>query len=301
MPKTIPVTEMRQWLKYYEQGRSEASIAKDAKRDVKTVKRGIEHARRERDAAAARTELLKEALHKHQNQLLGIIDNVLAALVMLGPDLALSRERDGSLVPIRLPGAIVSYDKYVGLVLELSDEDTAQWGLLREHLRHDRLWGKIDRWKEKMIAHLKARLALKHKAEFLLYMRTGYKLVETPITPPFLYSNSANLFYKAALNRALGVPNDTNMEEQIIADADSGEVRYGIGLILAEAPGAVEKCKASILNAYIELLEAGEVQLVAGTYEDLEQSTAGARRSVEEISLLGLVPGQCRVCRRLGM
>ena len=301
MPKTIPLTEMRQWLEYYEQGKSEVSIAKDAHRDVKTIKRGIDHARMERDSTAARTELLKEAYHKHQNKLLSIIDNILAALVLPGSDLVFNRERDGSRTPIRLPGATVSYNKERGLVLELYDENTAQWELLREHLKHDRLWGKIYQWKEKMITHLKARLALKLKAVYLLEWKTGYKLTEKPITPPFLYSSSTDLLYKAALNRALEIPEGINIEERVIADTDKGEVRYNIGLVLAEAPGAVEECRANIRNAYVKLLAAGEVKSVAETYRNLEQSTANARRSVEEISLLGLVPSHCRVCQRLGM
>jgi len=37
------------------------------------------------------------------------------------------------------------------------------------------------------------------------------------------------------------------------------------------------------------------------TYRALEQITTKARQVVEDIRLLGLVPGQCEICRRLGM
>jgi len=302
MPKKIPLTEIRQWLENYEQGIPEAQIAKDAKRDVKTVKRGIERAHRERDATAARAELLKEALQKHQNQLLDVIDNVLSALVVPGPDLALNRQRDGSLAPIQLSRATISYDPQKGLVLKLHDENTAQWELLKEHLRHDRLWRMVDRWKEAMIAHIQARTDLKRKTAYTLENTTGYRLVKTPVDPPFLYEdNAVNLLYETALKRALGVQDDVNLEEDIIVDTNSGQVRYHIGLILAEAPGEEEQCKTKILNAFSTIQEAGEIVKVASTHRSLVEPTAKARRAVEEISLLGLVPGYCRVCRRLGI
>jgi len=37
------------------------------------------------------------------------------------------------------------------------------------------------------------------------------------------------------------------------------------------------------------------------TYRALEQVTIRTRQVVETIRLLGLVPGQCEICRRLGM
>lgn len=302
MPKTIPLVEIRKWLEQYEKGKSEAKIAKDAKRDAKTVKRGIERARRERGAATARAELLKEALQKHQNQLLGVVDNVLSALVVPGPDLSLNRQRDGSLSPIKLSGATISYDREKGLVLELRDENTTQWKLLKEHLKRDRLWGMVDRWKEAMIAHTHARIELKLKVEQLLKSITGYKLVDTPTTPPFLYSNyTVNLLYRTVINRALQAVDDVNLEEDITADTSTGEVRYRNSLTLAKAPGEEEHCRKNIISTFIKVQKSGKIDKVANTYNSLNEATVKARRAVEEISLLGFVPGYCRVCRRLGI
>lgn len=304
MPKTIPWVEIRKWLEQYEKGKSEAKIAKDAKRDAKTVKRGIERARRERDAATARAELLKEALQKHQNQLLGVVDNVLSALVVPSPDLSLNRQRDGSLSPIKLSGATISYDREKGLVLELRDENTTQWKLLKEHLKRDRLWGMVDRWKEAMIAHIHARGELKLKVEQLLESITGYKLVDTPTTPPFLYSNyTVDLLYGTVINRALQAVDvdDVNLEKDIIADTSTGEVRYRNSLTLAKAPGEEKHCRKNIISTFIKVQKSGKIDKVANTYNGLNEATVKARRAVEEISLLGFVPGYCRVCRRLGI
>ncbi len=153
-----------------------------------------------------------------------------------------------------------------------------------------------------MIAHIQARTDLKRNIAYILEITTGYRLVEKHVDPPFLYEDSAvNLLYETALKRAMGVQDDVNLEEDIIVDTNGGQVRYHIGLILAEAPGEEEQCKTNILNAYAKIQKAGEMNKVTNTYKDLFEPTAKARRVVEEISLLGLVPGYCRVCRRLGI
>ncbi len=37
------------------------------------------------------------------------------------------------------------------------------------------------------------------------------------------------------------------------------------------------------------------------TYQVVEEATQKANKAIEELSLTRLVPGQCRVCRRLGL
>jgi hypothetical protein len=90
MPKMIHITDSRNWLQRYEEGKSEASIAKDAKRDIKTVKNGIQKAREERRINIVQTEFLREALRKHQDQLLAAITEIKAALIV--PDINIQPE-----------------------------------------------------------------------------------------------------------------------------------------------------------------------------------------------------------------
>jgi len=103
------------------------------------------------------------------------------------------------------------------------------------------------------------------------------------------------------INRALQAVDDVNLEEDIIADTSSGEVRYRNSLTLAKAPGEEEHCRENIISTFIKVQKSGEIDKVANTYNGLNEATVKARRAVEEISLLGFVPGHCRVCRRLGI
>jgi hypothetical protein len=302
MPKKIPVQDRRKWLQDYEKGKSEAAIANNAHRDLKAVKRGIEWARNERDASVARAELLKDALHNHQEKLLAIIDAILSALVLPPPDLPLYREKDGSTVPLNLIGTTVNYHEDKGLVITLSDEDTISWELLRDHLKRDRMWSLINQWKKSMINHIKAGTALKLKTKMLLETKTDCRAVSEPIKSPFLYSqNTVDMVYKVAIERAMGLPSSINLGELLFADPDNKLVKYGPGTLFAENVEDAEKCKAGIIDTLEELQTTLEIKRFKETYENLKVPISKARRAVEEISLLRLVPGRCRVCRRLGI
>ena len=140
------------------------------------------------------------------------------------------------------------------------------------------------------------------KCADLLMEKTSYTLVDQPMNPPFLFSHtSLDLTYKAAINRVLGIKQGTDFEDMVVTDKERGEVKYGTGTILAEAPGKEEQCKTNILKAFKELTESTEAANVKQTQNELAEATIKVKRAVEEILLLEMVPGECRVCRRLGI
>jgi len=301
MPKKIFPNERRQWLERYDSGESEAAIAKAAHRDVRTVKKCIAQARRERDVHGARVELLKNALKQHHDRLLSIIKELESALILPAHDLWRAWKEDGPSSPISFMGATATYEADKGWTIALVVENKPEWGLVQEHLNGDPMLSSLNAWKKALGAHVEARVNLETKCANLLMEKTGYKLVERSNEPPFLYSYaSLDLTYKAALDRALGVEQAKNLEERIECHTDSGILWY-VGNKIAEAPGEEEQCKANIIAAITEALESAEVVKVQQTYQGLEEATVKARRAVEEILLLELVPGDCRVCRHLGI
>lgn len=302
MPKKISIIDMRDWLTQYEQGKSIVSIASGAHRDVKTVKRGIERARLERDAATARAGLIKDRLYRHQNRLLAIVDNIISALKVLKHDeWLLDRNKEGALIPINLSGAKVSYNLERGLIITLDDEDMPEWELLIEHLSRTRLRGMLKQWKMDMKIHLGARSDMQLMAEEQL-AETGYQLVDNPASSPFIYrSNTISTICEAILNKLIAIGDSPDFNTLITVDYSMGLVKYMSATILAEAPSKEEECKKLIIDVFNELYEKAKKQPLLDTYRKVEESTFKAKRAAEEISLLGLVPGQCRVCRHLGM
>jgi uncharacterized protein (DUF2267 family) len=305
MPKKIFPNERRQWLERYDSGESEAAIAKDAHRDVRTVKKCIAQARRERDVHGARVELLKNALKQHNDRLVNAVKEMESALVMPVRDLWIPWRQNAPPSPIGFIGSTATYEAGKGYKVALTAESKPEWGLVQEHLKGDPMWASLTAWRRALAAHVEARRELGARCADLLMEKTGYKLVEQSVDRsdelPFLYVwSTLDLIYQAVLDRPLAVEQATKLEGTIVVDTERGAVRHA-NAILAEAPGDEERCKANILAALKEALESKEAAKVEQTYKELAEATIKAKRSVEEILLLELVPGECRVCRRLGI
>jgi len=295
MPKKISIIEKREWLRLYEEGMSVASICKKANRNVKTVKLGIEDARRERDAQLGRSEIIKDALWNHQKQLLAIVNDILSAVHV--PPISFDMK-----LPISLFGATVMHEEMKGPVLTLVVEDKLEWELLIEHLgKGDPLWDLLGQWKKVMIEYMQIQRELRIKAETVIEIRIGHKLTKGPTAPPFVYSSAAVLLHAEALHIALETPPTSSLQECITVNADSGEIMYELDRVLAKVPGEEDKYMRNILSAFIDLQTSDELERAGRTYKKVGEATTKLRRVAEEIRLLGVVPGQCRVCRRLGV
>jgi len=304
MPKRFLPHHKKKWLELSESGKSEKWIARNAKCDPRTVKKGIEEARRERNAAIAQIELVKEALRDHKDQLLAVIDDIKSTLVMPPENIEIRRDKDGTLAQIPLSGVTVKPDKSGGLMLLVWVEEKVEWELLQEHLKGDKIWKIFRQWKELILAYIKAIIDLKLASERLIKARTGLQLIdEIPKSAETGYICPAvvELFYKVALRHSLGIKNGTNIEERIVASPD-GYVRNGPGgTELAYAPNFQEDCKNRLLDTLRELYESPEAEQVSILYKEAQEITEKEKRILDEISLLRLVPGSCRVCRRLGV
>jgi hypothetical protein len=305
MPKKIFPNERRQWLERYDSGESEAAIAKDAHRDVRTVKKCIAQARRERDAHGARVELLKNALKQHNDRLVNAVKEAESALVIPPRDLWIPWRQNAPPSTIGFIGSTATYEADKGYKVTLAAESKPEWELVQEHLKGDSMWAYLTAWRRALAAHVEARRELEAKWAGLLIEKTGYKLVEQSMDqsdePPFLYSwSTLDLIYQAVLDRAPDVEQTKKLEDAITVDTETGTVWYDNKKKLAEAPSEGERCKANILAALKEALKSKEADRVEPTYKELQEATVKAKRAVEEILLMELVPGECRVCRRLG-
>jgi hypothetical protein len=305
MPKKFSVTDKNKWLEDYENGKSESSIANDSSCDLRTVKRGIEEARRQRDAAAARVDLLKQAVLKHQERLMKKLNDILSTLKMPPHDWAVfSWDENGQ-----------SILRETDLDMEDSVEDGASDDLkksdvqadmidrmLRQHLRGENLWKILGRRDKAYSSHRLARITLQYKLVNLLEEETGYKLeARGDVTPPFLYSyTTGDLFYRMTLRCAFGYQKNDAWQDAIVVDPSGNSVKYH-NSILAEVPGKADRCRKNLLEAFRKMQLLADVTRVVNTYGELEEWTFKASQAVEEIRLLDLVPGVCKICRRLGM
>jgi len=306
MPKKFLDTDKRKWLELYESGKTEKWIARErAKCDLRTVKKGIEEARRKQDVVIARRELVKDALRKHQDSLLEELDKILSALFLPTQGYVLLSWSHGSDF-VLTESETAAGSGQMGDISELTTIERSEGGavrrLLKEHLKNDRLWKVLAQWGKMYTAHLVARTILQRKTVAVIQEKTGCKMVDGKDVPrPFLYSyTTGDLFFRAVLKHAFGDHKSIDLENDIAANTASGDVRYG-SLVLGEAPGNEEKVKINLIKAFRELKGSSEAVSAVDTYKTLEEAVTKVRQVVEQIKLLGLIPGQCEICRRLGM
>jgi hypothetical protein len=298
------MAKMNEWLEQYEKGDLEADIARRSKSDLRTVRQGIEQARRHKEAAAARTQILIESFRQHQKDLTDVVDSLIHGLTAPGTDVAVPLNDDGFPEKLYVGGTKAVFQGGDTWKVVLNEEASPLYELLREHLKRDPIWKHVENWKMALAAHLQARVALKRRAGKVLLEGTKYKLVadnEVGSKRGFVYANTVDFFYQVMLERALGTKKRPDFEKRIRV-TPAGYVEHGYGNpVLAYAPGRQEKTRKRILMAYKELTESPETENVGTTYYAVEKASTKAGAALQEVLLLRMVPGQCRVCRRLGM
>ncbi len=80
MPRKISIVKKRKWLEQFEDGKQIVSIAKKNNKDTRTINKGIEDARRERDATLALAGMLEKALKNHHENLLANVRDTMPYL-----------------------------------------------------------------------------------------------------------------------------------------------------------------------------------------------------------------------------
>ncbi len=305
MPKKISIQQKRDWLVEYENGKSKKDIAGEAKRDTRTINEALEDARRDRDARFARAELMKDALYKHQDLLRDGLKTIIRNLELPTNDYAPLSWHEGEKSIFKITWNL----KELTGVHGISSKKGRPWAssvltddLLRQHFRNDKTWKLLVQWEKAYLEHINDRLTLQGQLVFLVEQKTGYHLVDREKDESsYVYSYTTGpILYEAALESALKMGSKYNLEADVKADLNSGEVRYRHSS-LAKAPGDEESCRDNILAAYNELLQSSAIDHVVKSYNSLLEYSTKARKAIDEINLLGYIPGSCNVCRRLGM
>lgn len=283
MPEKISIKQMREWLEMKESGRTEAAIAHKFRRDVRTIKSGIERAVRERSAETVRTHMMMDAARHHQETLLDIVRGI-------APGLEVGIERFASLK---------SYSNVSELAI-LPGETTPHWELLKQHLPRDPLWDMVGKWKKAIIDLASGCVELRGKTDHLLTEKCGCAIVDSGGRPPFLFSRTPELIYTEVLHLATDNRTRTDTCDSLQVDMKSGQVMIP-NTILAVAPGREEEFAGYIRECWNEINESDEAAVLTGKYKDMLNAKEKARKAAEDITLLGILPGLCRICRRLGL
>ncbi len=302
MPKRYADATKRKWFELSKAGRSDAFIANRYKCDVRTLRNGISEVQRKQDARQASIELVKDRIKKHQDSLVEELERIHSQIALPPADyMVLSWYRDGDSIFTEAGKLRRGLPPPTDVDSGTFTEGNPVRGLLKEHLNKEHEWRVILQWNKAYAANMDSRIVAQLRFAAMLEKTTGFKLSDERVSPPFLYSyNAGDLLLKEAFRRALGIKKVIDLEAEIIADSSRREVSCRHNT-LAEAPGQEEKCRTNLLKAYRKLQRSKEITQVIFTYNALVAMIDKTRKAVEELTLAGLVPGLCRVCRKLGL
>jgi hypothetical protein len=212
---------------------------------------------------------------------------------------------------IEIPGGKVEYETsprpaVKGVRLDI--EEKPEWELLDEHLRPaDPLKKALSSWKKALASYIEARISFKRKIAALLKQETGLRMLEKSSVQladmgseaPFIDPYAVDVLGQMLLDYLIHSRDMAALADNITVTNDT-EVRYDNGSLLAYTPDTAAECKTNIVRV-MSLPDISQDEDLVKTYQTMEEAANKAKRAAQELLLLGLVPGRCRICRRLGM
>lgn len=313
LPKksNISYQERKDWLELSEHGERLEAIAKEAKRDQRTVKDNIEKARQERGFEIAQHDQLRGALHTHQQDMLGLLDRLLEGIVVppldhnqtLNPDFGLedlmsSRELSRN-SELPFGSAVVKRDGSGPSEVLLTEEDSRLWEAVKQHLRRDPLWRHISAWKAAFLEELQARAVLNQAIRLRTEKDFGLEVQwDSRHEGPYLGAQLVSWARIGAMKSALGQYVPDLAEE--VREVEGGRLETGPGQGIATRLEDTAKAKEQLLKTVGALSSLPEVDMAVRAYHKLQDVTGKVHEALEECVLIHHVPGRCDLCKKLG-
>ena len=296
MPKITSWKEKETWYARAEQGESVSTMAREYKKDPRTLQRGIDDIRRHRAAQGARESLLRESLRHHLEELLILVER--AARVVLPPPAHPEFRFMGVEPPLFLEIGPVRVDRqgdeFNQVALEVEQEFT--WGLLREHLGRSREFRLLGRWKKAFLEALKSNLALRQYLLGTIQKDLGLSLSDEIHQSSLIRPAAAEELAKAAVSRILVEDSPYDLE---ITQMNEGEflVNGVSGGMLSIAGTAVQVEFDRLLHSVISSTPG---QSLRQAYDRANEAANNAKEALELVRASYYLPGTCRACRRYG-
>lgn len=303
MPKkSISREEILKWVKAYEEeGKSILQIARDTKHDPRTIRSKIDKILQQRASVNARTEMIKDALRRHQTGLTACLSEIIAALEIPSDNIRIDKLSQEA--PIQLSHALIKYNERAGLFLELQAERMREWELINEHLKRDRAFLTLKTWREALLQYFHTTIDLRNRIKLDLTGATGLKAVGSTAEKEelgYIVTSAIHEIFLPVILRQARCTKDLTMPEKSLVADEQGYIRHlRGGTIIAYAPENPETCKEAIIKVITKLRHDDSIKAIRESYDTLRQLTGKTKRKFEDIEMLSYIPGECRVCRRV--
>ena len=281
MPKVYSLEEKNQWLTLSDQGKTEDEIKKSSEDwnnlDNRTLRNGIAEARAVQERGYVKQQMLLNAFEKHNEDLRNVLTNIGKVVVVPPHDLKITWGNDIWKHPVILSGGavmIVNLDGNPTMSIEAESGLIGQ--MLREHIKHDSLWAALRMWKSATVKHLYARKMLMQTLETAIIQEAGLadSITEIDGQSPELVVKLRGR-YQSWMQEIMGRTDTIFRKDEVYPTPDSSEQ-------------AIEQIDAS-----------HECTDVLDTLIELQVITNKVQKKIEEWSFVGLIPGECRICKKL--
>lgn len=297
--------ERRRWLEQYEGGKSLSAVAKETGRNIRTITTHVQRASEERERAMARTDLYRQAVTKHNGDLLMALAGVRESLVVPHPELLTVLAHFPWNKTAMLPAVLAFRDGDLRVVVVPGDEDHVRLlELAREHLRGDKeLWRGLDEWQgvlkeyADMCFELGRRVGTEASEKLSVELTSrerGATGVEEGLHEGFV-SWPCRLCIEATPGKVTG----DQIDKLQVSDS---QLRYGGDVIATLAsPENLSAARKYFRELVTTLPQDQSVKRISEQKKRLDTDARRLKRLIGDVLLIGLVSGRCSVCRRVGL
>jgi len=314
MPKKSKISpaQRRDWLNRHENGERRDVIAKKDKVNPRTVTAQVERARLERAFDAAQQDQLAEALRKHQDDMLDLLNRMKIGITVpsLATEFAFERPIHSLDKEVRLPLeggesnaiTVILHGGSPGIppYITLLEEDSHLWRALKEHLGNkNSLWRNITDWRGVLLKELQAREDLtniiKNKIDVKYHVPI---LMQSKGKKPYFTPYAIYLIQAEAVSRSLGEPPSDFPSRLRVRDGSLEDPINSSSL--TQWVLKPEKVKNALEEIVEGLVNSDEAKLAAKIHNELIACTRKAHEELDDYLLLHHIPGRCRLCKKLG-
>ena len=302
MPKKLSMELKRKWLEKYDNGKTEAQISREEGHGLRTVTKGIEQARLERDLSAARTSYLVKSIEAHYADLLKEaerLSKVVAAAILIS---ALDKSS-------RLVQHVAESRGLYESVFPVTDRDRRMTEALLEHLGRQ-WWKRLTDYEElqnKITEHAQAlRNKLSVEAHTRLQKALGYKVDVRGIALGHIAVMLRRLQYRQSLEKTYEILEAWQYTLVDGKDKGSCALQWGNDIQSFTLVDGLktEKDKEKVIKVHeamlVEELKWDETLALRGLIEQRAKAAEQLQDELETLRLQRILPGHCRYCPGAG-
>ncbi len=311
MPKKSKISpaQRRDWLDRHEHGERQDAIASADKVNPRTVVEQIERARLERAFEAAQQQQLVEALRKHQEDMLDLLQSLRERIVAPSIDTGFSFEEPKA-PPERevILSLNVEQSSSVKVIIHegqpseirLPEEESRLWQALRQHLGNKNpLWRDITEWQGDLLKEIQTRAAMGNAIKKTVELKCGLPVLTRPngeqpnLTPAATYLTETEVASRSLGEPPSDFPARLQLSEGALFDPKTSSY-------LTQWVAESEKVKNILTEIVKSMVRSPEAKALSKAHPKLVDCTRKTRDQIEDYLVLHHIPGRCSLCKKLG-